>query len=153
MTIDGLTITDTVYTHDWVDWHYHEQPYFTFILEGQLIEGDKKNKVHAGPGTLLFHNWQDPHYNSKPAGRTRGFHLELSQSWIDRQGSEVVMPTGSSNLQDPRGKLLKYQLFKECKGNGPERDLAITALLLELLQTASQRSVKKGIKSRGRYDP
>jgi hypothetical protein len=29
---DGLTITDTQYTVEYVDWHYHENPYFTFIV-------------------------------------------------------------------------------------------------------------------------
>jgi hypothetical protein len=39
---DGLTITDTEYTHPFVDWHYHENPYFTFLLQGNMTEEIRK---------------------------------------------------------------------------------------------------------------
>ncbi len=73
--LDFATITDTEYTHDKVDWHYHENAYFTFILDGKVIEGNKKEVYNCTAGSLLFHNWQDPNYNIKPKGYTRGFHI------------------------------------------------------------------------------
>jgi AraC family transcriptional regulator len=136
--LNGLTITDTIYTHHQVDWHYHEHPYFTFILDGKLIEGNKKEIVHCGAGTLLFHNWQDPHYNIKPPGYTRGFHIELDQAWINGHNTDASRLTGSSNLKDPRLKQHMYQIFKEVKLGGAESNLAVTSLLLELLHTAGQ---------------
>ena len=81
--LDGITLTDTEYTHDKVDWHYHENAYFTFILQGNVIEGNKKEVYNCSEGSLLFHNWQEPHYNIKPTGFTRGFQIELEQKWID----------------------------------------------------------------------
>ena len=44
--LDGITLTDTEYTHERVDWHYHENAYFTFILQGKLIEGNKKESYN-----------------------------------------------------------------------------------------------------------
>ena len=41
-THGGLTLTDTEYTHEHVDWHYHQNAYFTFILDGRVIEANKK---------------------------------------------------------------------------------------------------------------
>jgi AraC family transcriptional regulator len=43
--LDGITLTDTEYTLDKVDWHYHENAYFTFILQGNVIEGNKKGNI------------------------------------------------------------------------------------------------------------
>jgi cupin superfamily acireductone dioxygenase involved in methionine salvage len=45
VTIEELTITDTEYTHPYVDWHYHENAYFTFLLQGNMIEGNKKRNL------------------------------------------------------------------------------------------------------------
>ncbi len=73
--LEGLTLTDTVYTHDKVDWHYHQNAYFTFILQGNVMEGNKKEIFSCSAGDLLFHNWQDPHYNIKP-----DIYPEISQN-------------------------------------------------------------------------
>ena len=35
-SFNGINITDTEYTHEYVDWHCHENPYFTFLLQGKL---------------------------------------------------------------------------------------------------------------------
>lgn len=43
--LNGVTLTDTEYTHEKVDWHYHENAYFTLILEGRVIEGNKKEPM------------------------------------------------------------------------------------------------------------
>lgn len=43
--LDGITLTDTVYTHSKVDWHYHENAYFTFILEGNVISEIKNHTL------------------------------------------------------------------------------------------------------------
>ncbi len=40
--LDFCTITNTEYTLDKVDWHYHENAYFTFILKGKLLECKRK---------------------------------------------------------------------------------------------------------------
>src|SRR5689334_4859788 len=81
---DGLTLTNTQYTVEYVDWHYHENPYFTFIVDGGIIEGSKKERHNCSRGTLLFHNWQEPHYNIKPEGYTRGFQLETKIDWFEK---------------------------------------------------------------------
>ena len=44
-------------------WHYHENAYFYYHLQGSLLEVDKKKKLLCQPGTVLFHSWEDPHYD------------------------------------------------------------------------------------------
>ncbi|HMI04552.1 MAG TPA: helix-turn-helix transcriptional regulator [Pedobacter sp.] len=130
--LDGITLTDTEYTHDKVDWHYHENAYFTFILQGCVIEGNKKEIYHCPAGSLLFHNWQDAHYNIKPPGFTRGFQIELHPSWFNSLQLDFSSTEGSRNLLNPELKILMYKIFKETKFEGSNQQLNINALLADL---------------------
>ncbi|QBA20626.1 AraC family transcriptional regulator [Chryseobacterium indologenes] len=132
VNLEGLTITDTEYTHPYVDWHYHENAYFTFLLQGNMKEGNRKETYGCSAGTLLYHHWEDPHYNSKPDIFTRGFHIELSQSWFDRFDIQKNKVEGSFNIKNPALKLLVCQMFRETKTNDISFDLNINQLLLHL---------------------
>jgi len=131
--LKGITLTDTEYTHDKVDWHYHENAYFTFILAGNVIEGNKKEIYNCSAGSLLFHNWQDPHYNIKPKGFTRGFHIELQKNWFDGFDLQQDKIQGSFTINDPDVKFLLYRLFKESKIDDEVTSLSAEALLLQTL--------------------
>ncbi|UUF13470.1 MULTISPECIES: AraC family transcriptional regulator [Flavobacterium] len=131
--LDGITLTDTVYTHPKVDWHYHEHAYFTFILEGNVIEGNKKEVYNCSPGSLLFHNWQDAHYNIKPDGFTRGFHLEIEKHWFENLSLNSENLEGSSKILDPDIKLLMYKVFRASKIDDNSTDISTQILLLEII--------------------
>jgi len=131
--LDGITLTDTEYTLDRVDWHYHENAYFTFILEGNVIEGNKKEIYNCSAGSLLFHNWQEPHYNIKPDGFTRGFHIELEKGWFDNLEFNTTNLQGSINIAYPDLKFLMYRIFRETKMDDATTPLYIQTLLLETL--------------------
>lgn len=135
-TLESLTLTDTEYTQERVDWHYHENAYFTFLLDGLVSEGNKKEIYYCDPGTLLFHNWQEPHYNIKPKGFTRGFHIEFKPEWFLAFGIDISHLQGSTNLHNPQLRALMYNIFKESKQN--EGSLAIDMLLLELFNKATK---------------
>ena len=130
---DGLILTDTAYTHDYVDWHYHENIYFTFILAGKVIEGNKKGKVNLSAGSLLFHNVQEPHYNIKPRGETRGMHLELQHRWISELYPNIEAKEGSFELLCPKTKILFYQLLRESKIADDLTTLGVQNLVIEAI--------------------
>lgn len=131
--LDGVTLTDTEYTHHKVDWHYHQNAYFTLILEGKVIEGNKKETYHCPPGTLLFHNWQEAHYNIKPEGFTRGFHIEIDAAWFKQLATDLKVSEGSIKLFNPKVQIAAYNIFKESKLGDSTSPLAIHSLLIELL--------------------
>jgi len=133
INLDGITLTDTVYTLDKVDWHYHENAYFTFILQGNVIEGNKKEIYNCSAGDLLFHNWQEPHYNIKPEGFTRGFHIEIEKNWFDDLDFNTTNLQGSINISNPDLKFLLYKIFRETKTDDSTTLLSIRTLLLETL--------------------
>lgn len=131
--LDGITLTDTEYTLDRVDWHYHENAYFTFILEGNVIEGNKKEVYNCGAGSLLFHHWQEPHYNIKPEGYTRGFQIELKNTWFDELDFNIDKLQGSTKIANVDIKFLLYKIFKETKIEDNTTTLSIQSLLLQTL--------------------
>jgi AraC family transcriptional regulator len=147
--ICGITLTDTEYTHERVDWHYHENAYFTLILDGRMMEGNKKEVYQCPRGTLLFHNWQDAHYNIKPAGFTRGFHIEIDQGWCNAQEMNFNVLQGSSKLSHPNTTIGAYNIFKESKINDGNSQLAIQVLLINLLSQISGTYEKKYLESPG----
>jgi AraC family transcriptional regulator len=132
--LDDVTLTDTEYTVENVDWHYHENPYFTFILAGNILEGSKKETHNCSAGTLLFHNWQEPHYNIKPEGYTRGFQLETKTAWFESFDFDLNDLPSYTNITNPQIKLLFHNIYKETKLFGKESNLAIEALLTEVIQ-------------------
>ncbi len=140
ISLEGITLTDTIYTHNKVDWHYHENAYFTFILQGNVIEGNKKEVYNCSAGSLLFHNWQEPHYNIKPEGFTRGFHIELEKCWFDNLDFETINLQGSINIENPDLKFLLYKIFRETKFDDSSTQLSIQLLLLETLSKMLQNN-------------
>lgn len=130
--LDGITLTDTVYDQGRVDWHFHEDDYFTFLLTGGVLEGNRKEVYECVAGDLLFHNWQDAHYNVASGRFTRGFHVELSDQWYDRLGIAANLTQGSIRLADPQIKTLMYAVFKEAKLSGVKGQPGVDAALSQL---------------------
>jgi len=141
-----FTITDTEYTHDKVDWHYHENPYFTYLLEGKLFEANKKEEYYLQPGSLLFHNWQDAHHNIKPPEYTRGFHIELNPDWFNKHNISTVNLEGSLNLRCPLIKSLMNKVFWETKVNDNHSQSSIELLTLDIFNNIKNSDVKNQIK-------
>lgn len=130
--LNGVTLTDTVYDQGRVDWHFHEDDYFTFLLEGGMREGNRKEVYECVAGDLIFHNWQDRHYNIGSGRHTRGFHVELSDDWYERLGIPANSTEGSLQLADPLIKSLMYSVFKEAKLSGESAQLGVDAALAQL---------------------
>lgn len=132
---EKMVLTDTEYTHNKVDWHYHENPYFTYLLQGKLFESNKKDAYYLEPGSLIFHNWQDAHYNTKPPEFTRGFHIELNTSWFLDYDIQTEDFEGNINLKSPLIKSLISKVFVESKINDAYSQLSIDATLIDLFNS------------------
>jgi AraC family transcriptional regulator len=130
--LNGITLTDTEYTHERVDWHFHENAYFTFILQGRLIEGNKKETYNCSNGSLLFHSWQEPHYNLKPEGNTRGFHIEFDKNCFADFSFDISSLQGSFKIENPDFKFLLYKIFLEAKISDSFTAASVQLLLFEI---------------------
>lgn len=131
LTLPGLVVTDTVYTHPTVDWHYHQNPYFTFLLQGRLDETSRKGTVGCTPGTLLFHHWQDAHRNVRRSEQARGFHVEVSSDWFARVRLPEDIAEGSHILEDRALQSLFLRMHRELHLGDQVSGLSIDDLLLQ----------------------
>lgn len=131
----NLIITETDYLHDFVDWHYHENAYFTYLLKGQLSETNQKESYQLIPGSLLFHQWQDPHYNVKAPGEARGFHIEMNTHWFAENHINPDSFQGSFQLNQPYLRKLIHQIYLETKEQDEFSPLCIQGLLLQTFGT------------------
>ncbi|MEO1417814.1 MAG: AraC family transcriptional regulator [Bacteroidota bacterium] len=131
--LDGFTVTDTEYTHDYVDWHCHENPYFTFLLQGAIVEENKKEAYCLSQGSLIFHNWQDVHRNIKPPIFTRGAHLEIQSSWAETYGLNLYQVEGSIPVHNPYIKNLLYHVLLESRISDAYRQTSVALLVMDIL--------------------
>lgn len=131
---DGLTATETEYDYKFIDWHYHENPYFALVTSGNCRETNKRGTIDCSVDTLLFHNRQEPHCNTKLDGISRHFQLELTHDWCRKfEIDSDKMPT--SKILNPKIKLLFYNIYQETKLFDEASSLAIDALLLQTFET------------------
>lgn len=138
-----LNLSDTSYTHEKVDWHYHEQAYFTFLLQGKLFEANKKESYTLETGSLLFHNSQDRHYNLKDDTYTRGFHVEMSADWFEQYELPPTFAEGSLFLRDPRIRQLFYLIYIESKFRDAFSPLSIDQYLIEVFGRMKAKQIRE----------
>lgn len=138
--LDGLLLTDTEYSYEFIDWHYHKYSHFELTLRGDTCAGNRREKFYCSADTLLFHNCQEPHYNVKPAGTTRGFQLEITPRWSKQFELNLQTLPDSAKVLHPGVKLLFYNIYKETKLSDDVSALSIDALLLDMLTTMRDAS-------------
>lgn len=135
IAFDGVTATETEYNYRFIDWHYHENPYFSLTTLGACLDSNKRETLECSTDSLLFHNCQEPHYNTKTDTLTRGFQVELSQDWCRKFEVDLESLPKSAIVQNPNIKLSFYNIYKESKLADNTSNLTIDALLLQMFET------------------
>ncbi len=145
-SFDGLLLTRYDYNGDRTPWHYHENPYFMFVLHGHMIDGNKKNKTLLTPGSLMFTNWQEVHYGAKHSAMAGGFHLELDRSWLDNQDISSLDLEGSLHIQNPLIQGLMNQIYLETSINDQHSQLSIELLILDIFNKMKNSAIDVSVK-------
>ena len=91
------------------DWHYHENSFFTFVLNGSCLENRKHSKHEWKPGDVLFYEKGVIHRNCYHQENSRNFNLELNDKWLEKY--DVCL----SN--DPGSNVLGPQILNSCLYN------------------------------------
>jgi AraC-like DNA-binding protein len=129
---NGLLLVDNEYIHEKVGWHCHENPYFTYLLSGRLQETSKKDSLLCVPGTLIFHNSSEAHYNIKPPGYTRGFQVEFTNNWFGKFDINTSKFEGVFEVLSPDIKFLFAKIYKETIIHDEASKLSIEGALLQI---------------------
>ncbi|WP_222983743.1 helix-turn-helix domain-containing protein [Flagellimonas meishanensis] len=129
---DGFVLSEYGYHAPETDWHYHENPYFMFVLEGNLKDINRKGTNLCPPGSFIFHNWQDIHKNTKETQYAKGFHIELDSAWFNEKSHGPLLWEGSTLLTDPRLYQIFLNIYSEFHINDDHSGVSLDCLMLQL---------------------
>ena len=106
-----------------------------FVLDGNMIDGNKKVKNLLPSGSLMFTNWQEAHYGAKHSDKASGFHLELEKDWFEKYDIRLTDIEGSLRVENPVIKTLMTKIFLEFNMNDAQSQLSIESLILAMVGT------------------
>lgn len=132
---NGIILSEYDYLTSRTDWHFHENPYFMYVLGGEVADINKKDNRMCDAGSLIFHNWQEAHYNAKESQLARGFHLEFDRSWFTEKKIDIELWEGSRLLHQPGIHHLFGKLYHEFKVQDTYSEVAIELLLLQICES------------------
>ena len=135
----GIILSEYDYTAEKTDWHHHENPYFMYLIQGNLYDRNEKRETQCSAGDLMFHNWQEAHWNQKESREARGFHIEFDRSWYGKHKLGVDLWEGSQRIADPRVHHILARIYAEFKRKDAYTELSIELLLIELCESVEQR--------------
>ncbi|MDG5492353.1 helix-turn-helix transcriptional regulator [Psychroserpens sp. SPM9] len=116
------------------DWHYHENPYLMYVLQGDLYDVNKKATTTCGSGSLFFYNWDEPHFNAMHSTSAKGFHIEFDRQWFKNKQLDANLWEGSRLIQHPDLHHIMAKLYFEFKCRDIYSDVSIELLLLQLCE-------------------
>lgn len=132
----GIILSEYDYHMPKTDWHYHENPYFMYVLEGNIYDVNKKNKTACTSGSLLLHNWNEIHHNTKESDYARGFHVEFERKWYEQKKLDVNLWEGSQMIEDPSMHHLLGKIYFEFRCQDKYSEVSIDLVLLQLCETS-----------------
>lgn len=142
-SMDGIILSQYNYnTGRPTDWHYHENPYFWYVLNGNMMDCNKREKILCPAGSLMFTNWQDIHYGSKHSYQAAGFHLEFERTWLKKNGLDLDIFEGSDLIQHPKVHFLFAKIYYEFLQNDTFSNITIELLLLQICDALSESKDK-----------
>ncbi len=112
--------------------HYHENPYFMYVIAGNMIDINKSGSSLLPPGSLMFLNWEEVHRSEKKTNRGRGFHLQIERNWLEAQDINASLWEGSQVLKHPDFHLQLSKIHYEFRQADDFSVISIELLVLEL---------------------
>jgi len=141
LKVNEVILSEYSYVSPSTDWHYHENPYFMYLVQGQIYDVNKKISSTCSPGSLLFHNWQEKHYNYKHSQFAKGFHIELQNKSLRNFLIPTLSVEGSITVNNPNAHLTLAKIYHEFQYIDSFSSIGIESLLISLC-----RNIEKDIK-------
>ena len=128
----GLIFSEYDYHAPQTDRHYHENPYFMYVLDGQVHDHSRQHHHRLGAGGMVLHNWQESHHNVRHSSRARGFHIEFPRDFFTERGIPYQLGEGSRLIGQPGAHHALARLYYEFHCRDADAALSVEAQLLEL---------------------
>lgn len=114
-----------------IPWHFHENAYFLYNMDGHLQEVSKKRTADLHPGSVLFHNVEEPHYNKNILNTVNFLHVELTPQWFDKYAIQPDIIKGDFSLESPSLKTIFEKLCIETTLMDAATAISIESLVLQ----------------------
>ena len=145
VSYNGVLLSHYSYTGARTDWHYHENPYFMYVLQGDMLDCNSKIKTLCPSGSLMFNNWQEPHYGAMHSAKASGFHLEFEKSWLKKHDIALDLLEGSQLIENPKVHVQFAELYREFMLSDSYSDVSVEVLLLQICETLSDLKEKNTV--------
>ncbi|MEO0341092.1 MAG: hypothetical protein AAF242_18000, partial [Bacteroidota bacterium] len=132
LSLDQVVLYQYDYDIELTPWHYHENPYFMFVLRGQMVDFNKRTKSLLPAGSLMLNNWQEQHYGLRHSPQATGFHVEFERSWFSKYGIDIKTFEGSHKIDHPLIQLLMSKIYYEFLVSDEHSTLSTELLLLQI---------------------
>ena len=131
-SFNGLLLSQYDYHTERTPWHYHENPYFMYVLTGNMKDCNSRKETLCPAGSLMFNNWQEPHFGSKHSKEASGFHFELDRSWFETNNIDLNLFEGSQGITNPLLHILFFDLYREFCLSDTESQLSVEQLAFQV---------------------
>lgn len=140
---NGIVLSEYDYLEERTPWHFHDNPYFMYVLDGRMKDINSRQTEKCAPGSLIFHNWQEAHYNTKETAHARGFHVEFERNWFNDKKLAIDLWEGSQLIQNPHSHHILGKLYFEFKCNDRFSEISIDLLLIQLCESIEDHRIPK----------
>lgn len=113
--------------------HYHALACVSLILEGRFVEKFPGRTCECPPGSVLVKPPEERHVDRWGEATARHLVVEADPAEEERLGECAELLTEVRHVRDPGAMGLALRVLRELEGEDPARDLAVEALVLQLL--------------------
>lgn len=123
------------------DWHAHQNPHFSFILEGGNLEQRKGFSTDCLPGRVLFYHSGELHQNVNVLYPSKNFNVEIDENFLSKYDL-TELAIDSKLVSDSEIKFTMLRIYKEVIYQSEITELAVHSLILGTI--TKKEIIKKG---------
>jgi AraC family transcriptional regulator len=137
-------VSKTVYSENYSsDWHYHENPYLAFILNGGSIEKRKSGSIGCVPGSCFFYDSEEPHQNVNYQDNSVNFNIEFEKDFFLMAGLDLNRLNGLHIRDETSAPFTVLKIIRETQINDMHSSETINSLLLQLFDSLINKPPEK----------
>jgi AraC family transcriptional regulator len=140
---NDILLTEVEYQIENIDWHYHQNAFFSFVQRGIISEVNKKGRNNYGSGTVLFQQAGEPHHNPRLKDHYAALYIEIKPAWVNRLDIDLDQLPKFTEIIDPGIKILFHRLNLESKTNDITIPLSVEELLIHIITGDPDRNFNK----------
>lgn len=141
---DGLIAGITSYNENQINpqFHYHENPHLSLVLQGGNIENRKTGSLERKTGDLIFYRSGELHQTLPATTDSKNINLEIENSFLLKYDiSETKFDNIS--LGRPQNVLSFVKIYNEIYLNDSLSDTSIQILTISIINSKESETAKK----------